>query len=92
MRLLSVVTGAIIFGYWVGGLFFIRFWRETRDRLFLIFGIAFWILAVQRCLFALSARFAEQGTILYTARLGAFLLILAAIIDKNRGGARPTDG
>jgi hypothetical protein len=85
--LLGVVTGAIVLGYWVAGLFFVRFWRETRDRLFLIFGIAFWILGVQRFMLAF-VRFAEQGTLLYGVRLGAFLLILAAIIDKNRGNGR----
>ena len=85
--LLGVVTGAIVLGYWVAGLFFVRFWRETRDRLFLIFGVAFWILGIQRLMLAF-ARFAEQGTVLYGVRLGAFLLILAAIVDKNRGGDR----
>ena len=36
-----VVSGAIMMGYLVAGLFFLRFWQETRDRLFLIFAVAF---------------------------------------------------
>ena len=35
-------------GYGVCGLFFLRFWRTTRDRLFAIFSAAFWVLGVQR--------------------------------------------
>ena len=37
----QLVTGAIVMGYAVAGLFFIRFWRQTRDRLFLIFAVSF---------------------------------------------------
>jgi Family of unknown function (DUF5985) len=81
---IQVVSGAITMGYAVVGLFFLRFWRETRDRLFLIFAIAFWILAGQRLALVLTGQTAETGTGLYLVRLFAFLLILAAIIDKNR--------
>jgi Family of unknown function (DUF5985) len=85
MRMFNhVVSGAITMGYAVVGLFFLRFWRETRDRLFLIFAIAFWILSAQRVALVFSRHMAETGTGLYLARLFAFLLILAAIIDKNR--------
>ena len=80
----QVVSGAITMGYLVVGLFFLRFWRETRDRLFCIFAIAFWILGVQRLALAFTRHMAETGTGLYLVRLFAFLLILAAIIDKNR--------
>jgi hypothetical protein len=79
-----VVSGAITMGYVVVGLFFLRFWGETRDRLFLIFAIAFWILGIQRLALVLTRNMAETGTGLYLLRLFAFLLILGAIIDKNR--------
>jgi hypothetical protein len=87
----GVVSGAIVLGYYVAGLFFIRFWRETHDRLFLIFGVAFWILGLQRFMLVLP-QFAEQSTLLYGVRLGAFLLILAAIIDKNRDKSHGVEG
>ena len=85
---LNMVSGAIVMGYLVAGLFFLRFWRDTRDRLFLIFSLAFWLLGTQRVALALSSSPAETRTGLYLLRLFAFLLILAAIIDKNRGGER----
>jgi hypothetical protein len=86
--LLHLVSGAIVMGYVVAGLFFMRFWRETRDRLFLIFSLAFWLLGTQRLALALSSSDAEARTGLYLLRLFAFLLILGAIIDKNRGGEK----
>lgn len=65
-------------------LFFLRFWRDTRDRLFLLFAIAFAIFAVNRL--ALTIVDQEGETLLYAARAGAFGLIIAAVADKNRAG------
>lgn len=87
--LLLLVSGAIVMGYAVAGLFFLRFWRETRDRLFLIFSGAFWILGIQRLVLAFTRDMVEDHTALYLVRLFAFLLILAAIVDKNRSSAQP---
>ncbi|HEU4473927.1 MAG TPA: DUF5985 family protein [Gemmatimonadales bacterium] len=87
--LLLLVSGAIVMGYAVAGLFFLRFWRETRDRLFLIFSGAFWILGIQRLVLAFTRDMIEDHTALYLVRLFAFLLILAAIVDKNRSSAQP---
>ena len=82
----QLVTGAIVMGYAVAGLFFARFWRQTRDRLFLIFAVSFWLLGIQRLALALTSAVVESDTAFYLVRLFAFLLILAAIIDKNQGG------
>ncbi len=82
--LLLVSSGAIAMGYAVAGLYFLRFWRETRDRLFLIFAFAFWLLGVQRLALIVSREMVEDNTGLYLVRLFAFLLILGAIVDKNR--------
>jgi hypothetical protein len=83
--ILQLIAGAIVMGYAVAGLFFMRFWRQTRDRLFLIFAVSFWLLGIQRLALALTSEPVEAQTGLYLLRLLAFLLILAAIIDKNRG-------
>ncbi len=79
-----IISGAIFMGYAVVGLFFYRFWHDTRDRLFLIFASAFWILGLQRLALVLTRDVLETQTGLYLVRLAAFLLILLAIIDKNR--------
>jgi peptidoglycan/LPS O-acetylase OafA/YrhL len=82
----ALVSGLLVMGYAVAGLFFLRFWRETRDRLFGIFAGAFWLLAVQRLLLALFQNPDNEQVWLYGIRLLAFVLILIAIVDKNRGG------
>jgi hypothetical protein len=87
-----LISGAIVMGYAVASLFFLRFWRETRDRLFLIFAGAFWILGIQRLALVLSRDMVEDDTGLYLVRLFAFLLILGAILDKNRSSPQPPLG
>ena len=84
------LLGAVVAGCAVAGLFFLRFWRRTRDRLFVIFAIAFWTLGANWLALAFTTQ-DEVRTALYVVRLLAFLLILGGIIDKNRGGSRGTD-
>ena len=78
------LSGAIMLGCWACGLFFLRFWRKTKDRLFAIFGLAFWILGLERFILVAIGYAEEPHPLIYTIRLVAFLLILYAIIDKNR--------
>jgi uncharacterized protein DUF5985 len=82
----TLVAGALAMGYFVAGLFFLKFWRDVRDRLFLLFAVAFGLLAVQRVALALVVEDLEAALPLYGLRLLAFLLIAAAIVDKNRSG------
>jgi hypothetical protein len=84
-----LISGAIVMGYAVVGLFFGRFWKQSRDRLFLFFSLAFWVLGAQRLGLALAPGTVEDTTIFYVVRLLAFVLILAAIVDKNRARRPP---
>ena len=74
---------------WTAGLFFLRFWRDTSDRLFLLFALAFWLLATSWLALALFNPTDEARPYVYAVRLLAFLLIIAATIDKNRHPAPP---
>lgn len=79
------VAGLLVMGYTVAALFFARFWRQSGDRLFLFFAAAFALLAVQRASLAAAAVILPIApTWLYLIRLTAFLLIIIAIVDKNR--------
>jgi uncharacterized membrane protein HdeD (DUF308 family) len=69
------------------GVFFLKFWKRTRDSLFLTFGIAFIIEGLNRGAFMLLDRPNEGSPIIYIIRLGVFLLILGAILKKNYGTA-----
>lgn len=82
--MVELISGALVAGYLVAALFFLRFHRETGDRLFLAFSVAFAILAGQRVALALIPTSDRSDVIIYGLRLLAFVLILAAIVDKNR--------
>lgn len=79
-----LLSGAIALAFLVAGLFFLRFWKESRDRLFLAFALAFWVMAVNRVTLELVPREYEGRPLLFLLRLVAFGLILLAIWDKNR--------
>ena len=75
----------------IAGLFFLRFWIKTHDRLFLLFAIAFWLMSLNWLGVALFGRDEANVALLYIIRLVAFLLILIGIIDKNRSRSRVPD-
>lgn len=78
------IMGAIAMASAVVALFFLRFWRETGDRLFGMFALAFLLLGITRLGLAASSDADEWHTMWYWVRLAAFLMILIAIVDKNR--------
>jgi hypothetical protein len=80
----SFLSGAVTLGYLVGALFFVRFWRKSGERLFLMFAISFGLLALNQFLaFALDV-ISEPYSFVYGIRVLAFLLIIIAIVEKNR--------
>jgi hypothetical protein len=67
----------------VAGLFFFKFWRSTRDPLFLAFLVFF---VVQGCTNAaiLSLEHPNEGNlIVFVVRLLSVLVVLGAILRKN---------
>ena len=86
MTWFTFLSGAVTMGFAIAGLFFLRFWKRTRDALFLTFAIAFSLLGLVQALLALTDFPVEERSLFYLIRLAAFLLILSAIWFKNRGG------
>ena len=82
----GLLSGATVMAALVIALFFLRFWRHTGDRFFLLFAIAFTLEALQRLLLGLHALQDADGPVYYLLRLLAYVLIIAAVVDKNRGG------
>ena len=80
----SVILGAVAMASLVTALFFLRFWRQTHDRFFLLFAVAFGIDAINRAVLGLTTMSQEHEPFFYVVRLFTFALILIAIIDKNR--------
>ena len=80
----GLIAGTLLAGYAMVALFFLRFWATSRDRLFALFALAFGVLAVQHLALALTNETMEDQTVFYLLRLAAFIIIVIAIIDKNR--------
>ena len=84
MTLYDFLAGAVSFGFFVCGLFFLRYWSRSRDELFRAFAVAFALLGTGQAILALANIPTEERGSLYLIRLSAFLLILLAIYRKNR--------
>lgn len=78
------VSGVLAAGYAVAALFFLKFWRQTRDRLFGWFAASFALLMVQRVALAAAVDSNVDPLWYYVIRLLAYVLILVAIVEKNR--------
>lgn len=66
------------------GFFFLRFWHESRDRFYLWFMTAFWALGTSWGVHLADRASTDGAPHVYLFRLIGFLLIFAAIVDKNR--------
>lgn len=78
------LAGALMLACWAVGYFFSRFWKKTGDRFFRVFAWAFWVLAIERVVLLIVSADHEFRPYVYLVRLTAFLLIIWAIIEKNR--------
>ena len=83
------LLGVIVTASLTAAGFFWRFYRQTRDKLFFAFAAAFAIEGINRTAFLLVDKPSEGSPIIYMVRLVAFLLILGAIIAKNRDTSTP---
>lgn len=81
----TFLNGATMVASFVIALFFARFFRDTRDRFFMLFAGAFFLLGVERiALEALGHQIPETHSGVYLIRCLAFLIIIYAVVDKNR--------
>ena len=77
------LAGASVLASAAIALFFLRFWRDTGDRLFLIFALAFAVFAVNRVMLSVLDDEGEAQTAVYLARAVTFGLIALGIADKK---------
>lgn len=78
------LLGVIVTASLTAAGFFWRFYRQTHDNLFLAFAAAFAIEGINRMAFLVVDKPSEGSPVIYMVRLVAFLLILGAIVAKNR--------
>lgn len=80
----QLITGMLMILSLVAALFFAMSWRRSGDRFFLIFALAFTLLGIERLILGILNLPESPLLSIYLVRLVAFLLIIIAIIDKNR--------
>ena len=81
---LSFLFGGLFVAALIISLFFLRYWKNSRDRLFLFFSTAFLILAIERIAPFWFYETHEMGYLVYLFRLTAFAIIILGIVDRNR--------
>jgi hypothetical protein len=84
MTVVPFLHGAVSLGCAVIAVFFLRFWRQSADRLFLFFAVAFGVLALDYLVLGVLDGATEWRVPVFAVRLSAFLVILLGILDKNR--------
>lgn len=82
------LLGSIAALSFVIAVFFLRSWRRTRDRLFLLFALSFGIEGVNRTVLASTDDPSEGQPIFYLVRLLSFVLIIWAVLEKNTARRR----
>jgi hypothetical protein len=87
-----ILIGAIVLSCALTSLCFLRSWKATRDRFFLFFSLSFFLQGAGTLVMGLARHSygGEAHPLIYLIRLLAFVLILIAIMDKNRAQATET--
>ena len=88
MTIVAFIQGAVSMGCALVALFFLKFWKQTGDRLFRYFSAAFGILAADYLVLGLYSNATEWRVQVFSVRIAAFLVILLGILDKNRRSPR----
>ncbi len=82
--MINLLSGAIAMASLIIAMFFLHFWTRTRDRFFIFFSLSFFIQSLNRVLMVLLPGATESSVLFYSIRVFSYLLILFAVLDKNR--------
>lgn len=77
--------GLLTAGNLVAAAFFLRFYMRTKQRLLLMFSLAFVLFAANQAILGLGLAQLEEQANAYLLRLMGFVLIIAGIISTNFG-------
>ena len=80
--MIPFLHGAIAAAAAIAGFVFLRYFRHTRDRFFLFLTASFWLETAGR-IWSVAFVEADDDASIYVLRAVSYLLILAAILDKN---------
>ena len=78
------LLGIIVACSFIAGGYFAKFWRATRDPLFLGFAVAFILEGINRSAFLFLSQPNVGSEPIYLVRLVSYAIILGVIAYKNR--------
>lgn len=77
--------GILTAGNLVASGFFLKFYTRTKQRLLLMFALAFLLFAAQQAILGLEITQRDEQANAYLLRLAGFILIIAGIVSTNFG-------
>ena len=80
----EILVGGIAVAAFAAGLFFLRYWRSSRDSFFLYLMVSFWLQSISYVVIGLTRSWNEATPAQYVVRVLAYGLILLAIWTKNQ--------
>ena len=78
------LSGAVVMGFATACLLFLKYYRRTRQKLFITFAASFFLLDVNYAWLAITHIPVEERSPLFLVRLLAFALIIVAIFQSNK--------
>lgn len=91
MILATFFSGIAFATFAAAGIFFLKFYRVSRDPFFLYFAAACWLMSLERAVAMAIEEFIkvgssppEAGILSYVIRLAGFSLIFVAVLRKNQ--------
>lgn len=79
----SFIAGMVSLGFIAAAMFFVQFYRETKDRFFLYFTAAFVLFAINQSVPIAWHIDADDQAPIYLGRLAGYVLIIIAVAQKN---------
>ncbi len=87
----NFLAGALTSSHLIAAVFFLRFWKKTHDGLFLQFSLAFLLFALNQIASSILELDSERVGYTYILRVLGYIVILVAIVEKNRRAARKSE-
>ena len=78
------LLGGLAMGDLIAAMFFVKYWKTTKDRFFSYFTLSFGVEVVCRYLLMYTTFNTESEPLVYSLRLLSYAVILVGIADKNR--------
>jgi hypothetical protein len=80
----TVLNGATAMACFAVELFFVRFWSESRERLFACLGVGFWIFALNYAALGVLPVFDESRAYVFGVRLLGFAAVIVGVALNDR--------